>query len=337
MTGSRSVDRRAPIARRERRGPATRAACIGAALAFLLAACASPTGSRAAPTWPARTASPSMIRIGSFDFTESAVLGELYGQALEAKGYRVAFHLNLGSREVVDPALEQGFVDLVPEYMGSALAFATLGRNTGSRTTVAAGRRALAAALAPRGLVALASARASDENAVVVTATTARAHGLAAISQLRPLAHRMVFGAPPECMVRDLCLKGLEAVYDLDFARIRPLDASGSYVIDALRSDAIQVGLLFSTDPRLEPDRQGTNVHIVQLRDDRELQPPENVTPIMRRDVLARFGPGVAAAIDAVSARLTTLELTDLNAAVTFDRRSPADVAADWLRAEGLA
>src|SRR5262249_18720577 len=158
-----------------------------------------------------------------------------------------------------------------------------------------------------------------DQNAVVVTERTAATHHLTAISDLKPLARLMIFGAPPECMVRDLCLKGLRAVYHLNFRGTRPLDASGTYVIGALRSDAIQVGLLFSTDPRLEAGR--TNFNLVQLRDDRRLQPPENVTPIMRSDALARFGPGAAAAIDAVSARLTTLELTELNAEVTFDRR----------------
>lgn len=336
MTGFGSVDRRAPLARRERRNPVVRAACLAAVIAVGLTACAGTSDGAAAQTWLVRGADPSTIRIGAFDFTESSILGELYAQALEAKGYQVALHLNLGSREIVDPALEQGFIDLVPEYMGSALAFATLGRDTGSGSTVVAGRRALAAALARRGLVALASARASDQNAIVVTERTAVAHHLTAISQLRPLARRLVFGAPPECMVRDLCLKGLKHVYHLRFRDTRPLDA-GTYVIEALRSGAIQVGLLFNTDPRLEPDRQGTNLRLVQLRDDRGLQPPENVTPIMRRDAFARFGPGAVAAIDGVSARLTTLELTELNAEVTFDRRSPAEVARDWLREEGLA
>ncbi len=340
MTGFLPAGRRAPQPRREWRvssSYAVRRVTLTIAVAFALAACAPANASGPPSTWPSRQANPSAIRIGAFDFTESAILAELYGQALEAKGFKVAYHLNLGSREIVDPALEQGFLDLVPEYLGSGLGFATLGRITGSRSTLAAARRELAAALAPRGLVALASARASDQNAVVVTARTATEHNLTTISQLRPLARRMVFGAPPECMVRDLCLKGLESAYHLDFAGIRPLDASGTYVIAALRSNAIQVGLLFTTDPRLDPRRQDNLVRLVPLRDDLGLQPPENVTPIMRRTALRRFGPGAVAAIDAVSARLTTLELTGLNAEVTFDGRSPADVATAWLREAGLS
>jgi osmoprotectant transport system substrate-binding protein len=310
---------------------------MGVTLALALSACAGAGAAASLSSWPSRQADPSVIRIGAFDFAESAILAELYGQALEAKGFRVAFYPNLGSREVVDPALEQDFVDLVPEYMGSALEFVTLGEITGSRTTLAEDRTALAAALAPRGLVALASARASDQNTLVVTARTASAHNLTTISKLRPLAGRMIFGAPPECMVRDLCLKGLERVYHLRFSALRSLDASGTYVIQALRANTIQVGLLFTTDPRLDPRRQRGLVRLVQLRDDRGLQPPENVTPIMRREALARFGPRAAAAIDAVSARLTTPVLTELNAEVTFDGKTPADVAAKWLREVGLA
>jgi osmoprotectant transport system substrate-binding protein len=310
---------------------------VAIATASLLSACAT-AGGAAAPdaSWPSRGGDSSVIRIGSFDFSESALLAELYGQALEAAGYHVAYYLNLGSREIVDPALEQGFIDLVPEYMGSALAFATLGRSTASGWSVPAARAALTRALAPRHLVALSPARATDANTVVVTARTAGKHDLTAISQLKPLAPRMTFGAPPECMVRDLCLKGLESRYHLRFRGLRPLDASGTYVIDALRSGTIGVGILFTTDPRLDPGRQGKQMHLVQLRDDLPLQPPENVVPVLRRSVLDTFGPGAAAALDAVSARLTTVELTSLNVMVTFGGRAPADVAGEWLRRQGI-
>ncbi len=308
------------------------AAFVTAVLAATFAAGCAPRG---AVTWPVPSFDPGRIRIGSFDFPESALLAQLYGQAVEAKGHPVTYYLNLGSREIVEPALEQGYLDMVPEYLGSALSFVTAGRRTatGSMTE---NRAALAQALASRGLAALAPARAEDANTVVVTARTAAVDHLLAVSDLRPYASTMVFGAPPECLVRDLCLHGLERVYGLSFKDSRPLDPAGTYVIQALRSNAIQVGILFSTDPRLDPDRQRKLKRIVPLRDDRGLQPHENVVPVLRREAEARFGPAVTAALDDVSARLTTEVLTDLVAEVTLDHRSLEDVAAEWLREEGL-
>jgi osmoprotectant transport system substrate-binding protein len=272
---------------------------------------------------------PNVIVVASFDFPESVLLAELYGQALRSAGRPVRLWLNLGSREIVEPALEQGYVDLVPEYLGSALQFASLGRASATAQTLEADRAALSRALAPRGLAALASAPAEDQNAVVVQASTAASKHLLTISDLIPYARSMTFGAPPECMARALCFKGLERVYGLRFRAAVPLDASGDTTVSSLRTGAIDAGLLFSTDGRIPA------AGLVPLLDDRHLQPAENVTPVIRRSVLDRIA-GIAAAVDAVSADLTSHELTELNRQVTVDGIAPARVAARWLREHGL-
>jgi osmoprotectant transport system substrate-binding protein len=296
-----------------------------AGLAAGSAACAT----QAAPAGPTRSWDPSVVRIGSFDVPESALLATLYGKALEARGVRVTYSLNLGSREIVEPALEQGFVDLVPEYLGSALQFASLGKEAATSTEAAA-YGALQTQLRRRGLAALEPAPAQDQNAVVVRATTAAALHLVTVSDLVPHAGTMAFGAPAECLVRDLCLRGLEHTYDLHFKAVIPMDAGGNYVVSSLAAGSIQAGLLFSTDGRL-PAR-GLRL----LIDDRRLQPPENVTPLVRAAVLDHLGDRLASAANAVSAKLTTTELTQLNELVTVEGHPVAAVATRWLEEHGL-
>ena len=294
----------------------------GLALALLAGGCTS--GVRATPV----PSGPPPIRVASFDFPESVLLAELYGIALRQARYHVAFTFDLGPRELVEPAIEQGFVDLVPEYLGSALQFVTLGRASSS-ASAAEERVELVAALQRRGLVALSSAPAEDKNAIVVAPATARRLHLRTISDLAPHAAHMTFGGPPECSVRELCLKGLKRVYGLEFHVAQQFDANGDYTVRALKAGSIGAGLLFSTDGRIAING------LVTLLDDRGLQPAENVTPVLRRDVLARRGSRLAAVLDSVSARLSSLALTDLNAQV-LGGASPADVAARWLAEQGL-
>src|SRR5207253_7225005 len=147
------------------------------------------------------------IVVASFDFPESVVLAQLYGQALRARGLPVSFLSAAGSRELVDPALTRGLVDVVPEYAGSALQFLTLGAEGGS-ADVHATYAAVASAFARRGLVALEPAPAQDANVIVVKHATADRFRLRAVSDLVAVAPRLVFGGPPECPSRPLCLLG---------------------------------------------------------------------------------------------------------------------------------
>ena len=317
-----------------------RRSAIGAAvlvLAFACTACtAGPAGSPGSagghPPGPASAgdAGPGVITVGSFDFPESVLLAYLYAGALSARGYPVHVLPDLGSRELVEPALMTGLVQLVPEYTGSALEFVSLGR-THATADVAATAAALANAMAARGIVTARPAAAQDANAIVVTGATASRFRLHTISDLARAAPRLVFGGPPECPERPDCLPGLRRTYGLRFQAFAGLDAGGPLTRQALEAGDIGAALLFTTDPAI---RAG---HLVELADNRDLQPSENVIPVLRRATADRYGAGLLAALDAVSARLSTAALTALNAQVQTNGRDPHAVARGWLRDQGLA
>ena len=271
----------------------------------------------------------AVITVGSFDFPESVLLAEIYGQALAAAKFPVRILPNLGPREVVDPALVDGLVQLVPEYAGSALEFFSLGRLSAT-SNAAAANKALAASVAGRGLVAARPAPAQDANAIVVTAATAARYRLRSIADLARVAPRLMFGGPPECPGRAYCLPGLKRVYGLRFKAFTPLDAGGPLTLQALEAGYIGAALLFTTDPDI-PAR-----HLVVLADDRGLQPAENITPLLCRNVIARYGPHLAAVLNKVSALLDTGTLRVLDARVELAGQHPRLVAASWLRAHGL-
>ena len=299
--------------------------CVGVvAIALLLSACAS----SAPPEGPASALDDDAVTVASFDFPESELLAELYGQALRAAGHDVDLVPRAGPRELVGPALAGGVVELVPEYAGTAVQFLSLGEVDGS-PDAATNHAALDDELASRDLVALDPAPAQDRNTFVVTTATAAQHGLRDLSDLRGKASGLRLGGPPECPTRPLCLPGLRDRYGLRFAEFVALDASGPLTVQALEQGLVDVALLFTTHPAV-----GTG--LVALGDDRSLQPAENVTPVLHREALRRFGADVTAPLDRVSGRLTTGALRSLNAQVA-DGRAPADVAAAWLAAEGLA
>jgi osmoprotectant transport system substrate-binding protein len=272
---------------------------------------------------------PRAIRVASFDFPESELLAQLYGQALRAHGFPVVLMLGLGSREIVEPALQQGFVDLLPEYVGSALDFVTVGREP-AVADVGPTHDLLLGALGTRGIAVLDSAPAENQNALAVTADTAAARGLQTISDLARVAPTLVFGGPPECPQRPFCLAGLQRTYGLRFKEFIPLDAGGPYTVDALRTGAVDVGLLFTTDGEVASNG------FVLLGDDRGLQPAENVTPLLRQAVVTRYGPRVTQVVDSVSAVLTTGDLASMNRRVSVDAQPPSSVAARWLKEHHL-
>ena len=224
----------------------------------------------------------------------------------------------------MEPALERGLVEFVPEYSGSALTFVTKGEAAATADERAT-YRDLKSALAERGIVALAPAPAQDQNGVVATADTASRFDLTTISDLAPAASELVFGGPPECPERPLCLPGLESAYGLKFRQFVPLDSGGPFTVQALSQGQIDVGLLFTTDGAI--DANG----FVLLQDDRLLQPAENVTPVLHEEVVDRFGDQLVRLVNSVSSELTTDDLRDLNARVSIKGERVEDAAADWL------
>ena len=305
-------------------GAAARTILALTMLALLVAGC----DRGQAPPPPEDPRRPT-IQLASFDFPESEILGELYGQALRQHGFPVELVVQLGAREVVAPALEQGKVDMVPEYLGSALNFLN-DRDRVATADPGLTHARLEQAFAPRGVSVLAYAPAVDRNGFVVTGEMARSRGLEKLSDLAPIAGQLVIGGPPECPQRPLCLKGLQEVYKLEFERF---EAKPSRDVTAaeLKTGEIDVGMIDTTNPNLV--RQGND--LVQLQDDRHLQPADNVVPVLRREVLDAYGPALVRLVNAVSAQLTTKELTGLNLQV--DGGQPAaDAAARWLRAHTI-
>ncbi|HEV2906863.1 MAG TPA: ABC transporter substrate-binding protein [Actinomycetota bacterium] len=284
------------------------------------------------PSAPRRTVAvgDDAITVASFNFPESVILAEIYAQALEAGGFDVDRELDLGARELVEPALERGLVEFVPEYSGSALTFVTKGE-VAATADEATTHRDLTTALHERGLVALAQARAQDKNGVVATAETATRFELRTISDLAPVASQLVFGGPPECPERPLCLLGLESTYGLKFRDFVSLDSGGPFTVQALAQGQVDVGLLFTTDGAI--DSNG----FVLLEDDRMLQPAENVTPVVHEVVVDRFGEDFVRLVNAVSAELTTDDLRELNALVTIEGERARDVATGWLAEHDLS
>lgn len=265
------------------------------------------------------------VVVASFDFAESELLAELYAQALEDEGIPVDRQLRLGPRELLVPAMRQGFVDVVPEYAGSALDAAGPSAAV-DRSDPAAVAAALAAAVRPWGFLVLRPSSASNQNALAVTDELAAEHQLAVTTDLRDEAPSLVLGGPPECPERSNCLLGLADVYGLRFERFVPL-AGSSLVRQALDDGVVDVGVLFTTDAALAGE--GMTV----LRDDRELQPAENVVPLVRASVLDGT---VRAALDEVSAALTTTNLRFLNWRVANAGTSVTAEARAWLDRRGL-
>jgi len=277
------------------------------------------------PTAAPGPADDGAVTVGSFDFPESELIAEIYAQALEAQGLEVIRTFAVGPRELTMPALERGLLEVMPEYSGSALGFLGGTPSADPSTTL----MQLRAALEPRGLLALRAAAAQDRNVFVVTRATAERLGVRRLSDLGSEAGSLTFGGPPECPLRPLCLPGLETRYDLRFARFVALDAGGPLTLQALDEGFVDVALLFSTHGRL----QGGDLQI--LADDRNLQPAEQIVPVVSSSAAAEFDPALSAVLDRVSAALTSEALRRMNARIA-DGAPRDDVARAWLQEHGF-
>lgn len=267
------------------------------------------------------------VVVASFNFPESAVLAEIYARAIEAAGIPVRREIDLGPRELVQPALFAGLVDVVPEYLGTALASLQGSEVTPGDT--AAVREALARALNERGVQVLDAAPAQNQNGVVVSRETAERYRLDAVSDLAAVAGGMALGGPPECPQRPYCGEGLQRVYGLHFERFLPLESEQQRAA-ALVDGVVDVAVMFTTDGRLATG------DLVLLEDDRGLQPNENVVPLVAARSVQRYGVRLADTINAVSARLTTNSLRFLNWRISIAERDVATEARGWLERQSL-
>jgi osmoprotectant transport system substrate-binding protein len=264
------------------------------------------------------------IRVGSANFPESRVLGEIYAQALEARGIPVERELGIGSRELYFPALEDGSIDLIPEYSGNLL------QEVDPQTTATAPDAVYAELLdkLPDNLVVLEQSAAENKDAVVVTAETAQRYNARSIADLAPRCGELVFGGPPEFAERPYGLPGIERLYNCTFGDFRQLDAGGPTTVAALADGTIQAADLFTTDPTIA-DRGW-----VVLEDPQNNFAAQRVVPLINAQ---KVTDTVRQTLDAVSAALTTEHLVELNRKLTDAAdNTVVSVARDWLTTNNL-
>lgn len=304
--------------RRIRLGSAAVAAC----LALLLAACGGGDDALDEGTQPNEQAS---VTVGSTNFSEQLILAQMYAAVLEKAGVEVEVRPNLGAREVVFPALEKGEIDLLPEYNGSVLSFL---KTDATETTADEVNTALTPLLDGKSLVALEQSPAEDKDGLAVTKETADQYSLAKVSDLKGKAGQLVIGGPPELETRPAGIPGLKKVYGIeDFKEFKALDAGGPLTVSALKKGDIDVGRVFTTQGVIADEGW------VLLEEDKPLQPAQNIVPIGRKDAMTEQ---VTAPLNALSAKITTEELTKLNKLVDVDKQDPEKVASDWLTQQGL-
>ncbi|WP_170177649.1 glycine betaine ABC transporter substrate-binding protein [Thermomonospora umbrina] len=281
---------------------------------------------RATAATTAPTRAPHLI-VGSANFPESVLVSEIYAQALEAKGFAITRRRGIGSRETYYPLIEAGEIDLVPEYNG-ALASHLGAIDVEAKEPMTTGRvnDALRDGL-PDGLRLLDSAKAENKDAIVVTRKTAKSHGLRSVADLEDLAAGFVLGGLPEFETRYQGLIGLRAVYHVDFKDFQPIRHEDSGTLARLLTrGSLQAGHLFTTDPRISVNG------FVVLDDPEDLFGSQNVTPLVKKSVAGRVG----AALDAVSAELTTDDLLYMNTRVAVNKDKVETVAKAWLVQSGL-
>lgn len=302
------------------------AVTIGTAIALMSAAgCGSDSGGDPLATGSATSSAggAASITVGSADFPESVLLAEIYAGALQAKGVDVSKKLSIGSREAYIPALQDGSIDLIPEYTGVlAQYFDKEAKATDSEGVYTELKAAL-----PETLTVLEKSAAEDKDAVVVTKETADKLGLKSIADLEGKSQDLVLGGPPEWKTRPTGVPGLKKVYNLEFKSFKPLDAGGPLSVQALKSGQVDAANIFTTDPSIPANS------FVVLEDPKSLFAAQNVVPLATK---AKVNPTVEGALNAVSAKLDTKTLTDLLARVVTDKKDPDAVAAEFLKANGL-
>jgi osmoprotectant transport system substrate-binding protein len=270
------------------------------------------------------SAAPSdTIVVGSANFPESALIAHIYAGALTAKGVKVSTKLNIGSRETYIPGLQDGSIDLIPEYSGVLLQYFDKNATQVSSDEVFAALKTKV----PANLTVLDQSTAEDKDSVTVTKETADKYNLKSIEDLQPVAGQLTLGGPPEWKTRQTGAPGLKAKYNVVFKDFKSLDAGGPLTINALKNGSIQAGDVFTTDPNIVANGW------VALEDPKNLFAAQNVLPLINK---AKASQQVSDALNAVSAKLTTEVLLDLDKQVITDKKDPAEVAKSFLSSNGL-
>jgi osmoprotectant transport system substrate-binding protein len=286
----------------------------------------SPTSATNPPARGPGVGKPPVI-LGTKNFTEELILGQLYSQALKAKGFSVTTKSDIGASEVVEGKLQTGQIDGYPEYTGTVLSVLAHDSRRPPNALVAYQR---AAEFERRhGAMLLAMAPATDTDVVITKPAYAARHHLSSLANLARLGSSATLAGPPEFRTRFNGLVGLRQAYGVSRLGFIPVPIGSQYT--ALEDGRAQLAAAFTTDGQLS---QGG---YTLLKDPQNIFGFQNVTFVVRRDVLAREGPAFAQTINAVSAKLSTQALRVMNAAVVLDQQSPVAVARQFLGANGLA
>jgi osmoprotectant transport system substrate-binding protein len=268
------------------------------------------------------------ITVGSKNFTEQKVLGEIYAQALEAAGYTVEKQLNLGDEKTALAALEGGDIDAYPEYTGTALlSFFGVQADKLPKDEGAAFEQAKQG-FAEKNLTAFEPTPFTSSNEVAVTKETAEENDLTTISDLEGVADEFTMYGSPECRQRLDCLLGLQEVYGLEFKKFVPVDIALRH--EVLTKGQADVSIVFTTDPQIQREE------FVLLEDDKGMFPPYNSTLVMRNEIAEQGGAALEEVVAQVNEGLTAEAMQELNARVDLDKKTPEEVAGEYLSETGL-
>ncbi|CAL9301277.1 ABC transporter substrate-binding protein [Streptomyces sp. SudanB25_2051] len=284
---------------------------------------------------PSGAAGKGALVVGSAGFTESQVLAELYAGVLTDAGYRTSIR-TVENRELYEPSLEKGEIDVVPEYAATLAEFLNAKANgpkaPEEKPVASSDVNATVAALeklaAPRGLKVLPAGEAVDQNAFAVTEEFAARHKLKTLSDLGRSKVRVKIAAGDECTVRPFCAPGLKSVYGIDVAGVDPKGVGTPQAKQAVKDGVDQLVLTTTTDATLDA------FGLVLLKDDKKLQNADNVLPVVNAKDAG--SPEIAAALGKITKVLSTADLVELNRKVDAERAKPADVAKAYLREKGL-
>lgn len=291
-----------------------------------LAGCGSDDGGGDDPFSSGGSDSDTIV-VGSANFPESELLMQIYAQALDAKGVKTETKPNIGSREVYQKAFEDGDIDLLPEYNGALLAyFSPNGEVPEGVSSPEQVEDALDDVL-PEGTEVLDQSAAEDKDTVSITQATSDKYALTSLADLSKVSDQLVIGAGPEFKTRYQGLVGLEKVYGVTFKQFKSFESGGALTVAALTKNDIQAANIYSTDSAIEVN------DLVVLEDPENLFLAQNVVPFIRED---KVDDTVENALDAVSAALTTENLTEYLAKVQVDKKSPESVAKEFLEANDL-
>jgi osmoprotectant transport system substrate-binding protein len=305
------------------------------ALAVLVAACGSDNNDKSSTSGAGgkliqknSANSGVTVKVGSKNFTEEFILGEIDAQSLEAAGYKVKRDLNLGSEQIAFKALKNGNIDGYPEYTSTALTSFFGKKATDIPSNAKEAVDQAQADFAKVGLVAFAPTPFTSANAVGMLKKKADALGVAKVSDLEGKSQKLTLYGSPECRQRPDCLVGLEQNYGLKFKKFVPVDIGLRYeVLDKGQAD---LSIIFTTDAQLS-----TRKDVVTLQDDKHVFPPGNVTFVARKATVDKAGADLQKTIELVQQGLTEKVMRELNARVDVDRETPRQAAREYLKESG--